>query len=523
MGWWSAYFFAKLFLFAGGYIAFSPWLNLAFAIFTALPPQNPRQAFTKNLVAVPIGVILLYHDSWLPPITRVLAQTQNLAAFSIPYLLELLGRFINWMVLLQLAVLVVVYVFAKRKLRLSTFVFIAIFAIILLPNGMPWFRSDIAPAAVAATGVQRGVAPQIDARNMRPEALEAHLQEFYAKEAQRQVRFPKFSADEQPYDVIFVHACSLSWDDLDAAEHANDPLLKRFDVLFTAFNSAASYSGPAAIRLLRGNCGQTTHKSLYEAAPRECLVFDGLQDAGFEPQWVMNHDGHFGDFFADVREPARGAFPIAAEVLKGARVAQYAFDESPIYDDYSVLSQWWQQRQKNPSSHVALYYNTISLHDGNRVAGKKDSSFKARLDKFTTDMQRFLDDVEKSDRRVIVIFIPEHGAAVRGDKRQIPGLREIPTPAITHVPVGIALLNATRDAKSTLQTIETPTSYLAVNELLSRLIAENPFAKSSLNLSSYTQNLPVTESVSENDGTVMLQIGRQYMMRTPDGDWSAWE
>jgi cellulose synthase operon protein YhjU len=522
MGWWSAYFFAKLLLFGGGYIGFNPWLNLAFALFTALPPQNARQVFTKNIIAVPLGIILLYHDSWLPPITRVLAQTQNLAAFSIPYLIELFGRFINWRVILELAVMLVVYTFAKRKLRLGTFVFLAIFAIILLPNGTPWFRSDVTSVA-AATGVDRTGTPQIDARNMRPDALEAHLMDFYTKEGQRQVRFPTAPPDDRPYDVIFVHACSLSWDDLEAVERSSDPLLKRFDLVFTAFNSAASYSGPAAIRLLRGNCGQPTHKQLYEATARECLVFDGLQDAGFAPQWLMNHDGHFGDFFADVKEKSRGAFPVETVSTKGVRVAQYAFDDSPIYDDYAALSRWWTQRLANPASHVALYYNTISLHDGNRVANKADSSFKARLIQFSSDMSRFMDDVQRSGRRAIIVFVPEHGAAVRGDRRQIPGLREIPTPAITHVPVGIALINATREPSSAPQEIGTPATYLAVNELLSRFIADNPFTKSSLNLSPYTQNLPPTDSVAENDGTVIMQIGRQYMMRTPDGDWSAWD
>jgi cellulose synthase operon protein YhjU len=523
MGLWSAYFFAKLLLFGGGYIGFSPWLNLAFAAFTALPPQNARQRFTKNIIAVPLGIMLLYRDSWLPPITRVLTQTENLAAFSLPYVVELLGRFVNWKVILQLIVLLIIYAVARRKLRLGTFVFIAIFAVILLPNGIPFVNTDVASPASAATNGSRANVEQIDARNMRPAALEQHLSEFYAKEQSRQVRFAPVALDDQPYDIVFIHACSLSWDDLEAVQHDDTSVLKRFDIVFSSFNSAASYSGPAAIRLLRGNCGQTPHKQVYEPAPRECLVFDGLQDAGFQPNWLMNHDGHFGDFFADVRDPARGAFPGAAEDLRGVRVAQFAFDQSPIYDDYAVLSRWWNKRGANSASHVALYYNTISLHDGNRVSGKSDSSFGARLTQFTRDIDRFMDEVKRSNRRAIIVLIPEHGAAVRGDRRQIPGLREIPTAGITHVPVGIALINATREPQSPQQTIDSSTSYLAVNELLSRFIADNPFAKSALNLSPYTQGLPATDSVAENEGTVIVQIGEQYMMRSPGGEWSAWD
>jgi cellulose synthase operon protein YhjU len=524
MGLWSAYFFAKLLLLAGGYIGFHTWLNLAFAAFTALPPQNKRQRFAKNLVAVPLAIVLLYHDSWLPPLTRVVAQLQNLAAFSLPYLLELAGRFINWQVVLALIVLLAVYCVAQRKLRLSTFVFIAIFGVMLFPKGLPSWRSEAAPLSAnslaASPGAMRA-APEIDPRNMRPEALDALLSQFEAKEQQRQVRITVLTPDEVPYDILLLHVCSLSWDDLQAAARSNDPLLERFDVMLTQFNSAASYSGPAAIRLLRGNCGQPTHKQLYEAPASECLIMDGFQAAGFQPQWLMNHDGHFGDFFTDVR--GRGGLTQALEDTGGVRVAQYSFDDSPIYDDYALLSRWWQKRRASSATHSVLYYNTISLHDGNRVAGSKDSSFAARLSRFSSDVGRFLDDLTRSGRRAIVVLIPEHGAAVRGDRRQIAGLREIPTPGITRVPVGIALVNAKLAPGQEQQRIEAPLSYLGISELLSRFVADNPFAKSELSLSDYTQNLSQTEAVAENDGTVMMQIGRQYMMRTPDGAWSSWD
>src|SRR5258708_13708061 len=103
MGLWSAFFFAKLMLYADGYIDFSPWLNLGFAVFTALPPKNARQRFAKNLLAVPLGILLLYHDSWLPPIARALSQAQNRRSFTLPFLWELLGRFLTRTVLPQLA------------------------------------------------------------------------------------------------------------------------------------------------------------------------------------------------------------------------------------------------------------------------------------------------------------------------------------------------------------------------------------------------------------------------------------
>jgi cellulose synthase operon protein YhjU len=520
MGLWSAYFIAKLLLYAGGYIGFNPWLNLLFAIFTALPPQNARQRFTKNVIAVPLGIMLLYHDSWLPPLARVLEQTHNLAAFTPEYLWELFLRFLNWKLLLAAVVLVFVYALARRKLRLSTFVFIAILVVLLRPDNPMPLEPALANATVPQAARQNSQAA-IDPRNLREEALEGMLTDFYEKERLRQVRFAPLPGDDAPYDIVILHVCSLAWDDLNFVGDDNDPLLHRFDIVFDEFNTAASYSGPAAIRLLRGNCGQTPHRQLYESAKSDCLLIDGLQRVGFEPEWLMNHDGHFGDFFNDVR--THGAFPVEPEPPTGIKVVQHGFDGSPIYDDYGVLSNWWSKRLADPAPRVVLYYNSISLHDGNRVgADKRPASYGGRLEKFSSDIRQFMDDMEASGRRAIVLFVPEHGAAVRGDRRQIPGLREVPTRAITHVPVGVRLINTSPGAMKVRQRIEAPVSYLALNELLARLLADNPFAKSDLQLGSYTQNLPRTESVAENEGTTVMQIGDQSLVRMPDGEWTPW-
>jgi cellulose synthase operon protein YhjU len=520
MGWWGAYFFAKLLLYAGGYIDFDVWWNLLLAAFTALPASNDRQRLTKNMIASVVSVVLLYHDSWLPPVARVLSLAGDVADFSPLYMAELLGRFINIKVIADLALLLAVYALLKRKLRMSTFVFIGIAAVMVAPGLMSRVQA-ISQNGVAVNAAGAATMPtEMDLHTLDSAALEQKVTAFYNSEQQRQVRFARVGDDATPFDIILLHVCSLSWDDIDDVGARNDALLKRFDITFTDFNSAASYSGPAAIRLLRGNCGQVPHKQLYQAAQRDCLVMDGFQDAGFTPQWVMNHDGHFGNFFADVHE--RGGMPVQLEDSSGATVAQHSFDGTPVYDDYSVLSRWWQQRLQNPAKRVALYYNTISLHDGNRVVDG-DSSYARRLASFTDDIERFLDQIQRSGRHVVVVFIPEHGAAVRGDKRQIQGLREVPTPAITHVPVGVMLINVHRDAGQTALNVNTPVSYLAVNELLSRFMTDNPFAKTDLSLTGYVQNLQKTDSVAENEGTLMLSQGKQAMMRTPDGIWSRWD
>ena len=517
MGWWSAYFLAKLILYGMGYLDFNPWLNLAFAVFTALPPRNARQRLTKNLLAVPMGVMLLYHDSWLPPFTQAAAQLQNLRAFSPEYLWELAGRLISWKLLLELAAMLALYSLVRRKLRMSTFAVLGIVGVMVAPHVKVWPGASPAQAAAAPSRVALATAPI----NLSPDALNTRLQQFYTEQQKIRIRFPRVAAQDAPFDILILHVCSLAWDDLRALRLGPEALLGHFDLVLTHFNSAASYSGPAAIRLLRGTCGQTPESQLYDPADEGCFVMDGLQGAGFEPHWLMNHDGHFGNFFGDVHD--RGGLPAPLEDNTGATPAQQAFDGTPVYSDYSVLSRWWARRQTNPAPRLALYYNTISLHDGNHVlgAGHPDSSYAARFMLLSSDISRFLEDLRASGRHVIVVFIAEHGAALGGGRGQIQGLREIPTEAISRVPVALALVNAVRPAQVAQEKVDVPLSYPAVNELLSRLIASSPFDKPLTSLDTYSNALPQADFVAENNGTTVVQVETQYMMRSPDGAWSS--
>jgi cellulose synthase operon protein YhjU len=514
MGLWSAYFLAKLVLYALGYMDFSPWLNLALAIFTALPPGNARQRLTKNLIAVPLGILLLYRDSHLPPLPQAIQDLRNLSTFSAPYLLELAWRVVSWKLLLAAAVLAAAYSLAGRKLRLSTFAFLGILAVLVAPAGKYW--AVAAPQRTASVAV-RGQSAEVD---LAPAALDAQLTQFYAQQKQVRIRFAHPAADETPFDILFLHVCSLSWDDLRTIAVNPDGLFGRFDLVLTNFSSGASYSGPAAIRLLRGSCGETPEARLYDPAGEGCLVVSGLQDAGFEPQWAMNHDGHFGNFFADVRD--RGGLAVRLEDNTGAIPAETAFDGTPVYSDYSVLSRWWRKRQGNPAPRVVLYYNSISLHDGNRVVGGNhpDSSYGARFANFAGDITRFLELLRSSGRHVVVVLIAEHGAALAGDSRQIQGMREIPTAAIARVPVALALINAPRATSLPQSRIDAPASYPALNELLSRLIRHNPYAAPVTGFGEYVETLPQTPFVAENNGTTVMQAGSHFMMRAPDGGWT---
>ncbi|MDN7607214.1 cellulose biosynthesis protein BcsG [Burkholderia multivorans] len=514
MTFWNLYFILKFALFATGHLQPMWAANLVFALaLAASAPLRSRVArIVRQVAAVAIAVPLLARELHAPPLARLAEAAREVATFRADYWLEILPRLLPPMLLLTVAGVLIVYFVVNRWLRVATFVIAALIAMPLWQAGSRW-----ATRVAQATTAQGGAATA--ARAGQPEDYNAALATFRAQESQRQVAFGHLGSDPAAqFDVIVVHVCSLSWDDLDAAKLRNHPMLSRFDYLFTNFSTAASYSGPAAIRVLRASCGQEAHADLYKPAPQQCHLFAQLASAGYTVQSLLNHDGHFDNFLQVIRDNigVPGAPLVSNEA---APVAMHAFDGSAIKDDYATLANWYAQRA-SVAGPVALYYNTISLHDGNRVVGSaltSIDSYPQRAAKLMSDVDRLADLVAQSGRRAVIVFVPEHGAALRGDRNQVAGLREIPTPRIVHGPVGVRLVGFAGD-HGTTTVIDQPTSFLALAQLLSNLVSNSPF-KPGVTLAQYAADLPRTRMIGENEGTVTMQTAAGYAVKTPDGVW----
>jgi cellulose synthase operon protein YhjU len=516
LGAWNFYFLAKLLLFWKGSIGFHPLENLGLAAFLLVPLRSPAARRVRDWIAVPIGVCLLYYDTWLPPITRTLSQASLLADFRPVYLVELMGRFVSWPAVAMLIIAWTVYRIVALRVRVGLFVVAALLAMALTEHQ----RGIRAPAGTGATANEGRAASGSSTAEADPDNA---LRSFYSTESHRSVPFNKPAAGDTPFDLIFLHVCSIAWDDLRMMGLEHHPLWKRFDITLTRFNSAASYSGPAAIRMLRAACGQPSHTALYSPAAQGCYLMGNLKEVGFEPELILNHDGHFDDFIGVVRK--RGGLDVVPMALDGVAVAQHSFDDSPIYRDMGVLSRWLDMRRTNTAPRVAAYYNTMSLHDGNRLVGpdgklNSRDTYKLRLTRLLDDLDQFMQKLEGDGRRAVVALVPEHGAAMRGDKMQIPGLREIPSPAITLVPVGIKVIGPQVNRTGAPAYIDQPTSYLAVSYILSRMLDNSPFSTAGFTPAEYLSDLPATEFVAENEDTVTMRQGDGYLLRLGKEGWS---
>ena len=510
MGLWSFYFIIKAVLFYAGYINFHFFVNVAFAIALIFSHTHPRLLQIRRWVSIPIGIVLFYFDSQLPPLRNVIPKISQLLDFSYQYYIELLTRIVNWQVLLALLGSFAIYYLLSKKLRMSTIAVLAI-ASTLLP-----FKQNTNVFAYDASGQVIGVPSDAE--------LTESLDGFFIEEASRTTFTHTQRASGTPFDILVINVCSLAWDDLKYVKEEDNPLFKRFQYLFTSFNSASSYSGPSIIRLLRASHGQQDQRDLYKPAIEGSLLFNNLKAVGFDTQLALNHDGKYGDLLKEIR----GYGSLSAPMFDNKQSAPYlkGFDGSQVYDDYAVLSSWWDARMKSPKDRVALFYNTISLHDGNRALdGRLENSvetYSRRLRKLLDDVDRFYTKVNNSGRQAVIVFIPEHGAAIRRNKNEIVGMREIPSPNITNIPVGFLFTGNSATPINTKK-IEQPSSYLASSELISRLIAKPPFGANTSTQEAYLKNLPATRFVAENEDSVIMKFGASYFFRSNDINWNLFD
>lgn len=515
MGYWSIYFLAKLGLFYQNFIGFHWLQNLVFAIALLLPLANSRYQLIRKAIALPIGISLLYYDSWLPPISRAFSQAGKLSEFDRTYLFELIGRYIDFGVLAGLVTILISFLLLRHRLRFSTIALLAILSVPLVSVIGKTSHGIFSSAAQTA---------QDDAKSTVAQDPAAILKSFYATEHGKQVKFPSIADSATPFDVVFLHVCSLSLDDMDYVGEGNAPFFKRFDVVFSHFNSAASYSGPAALRLFHSNCGQLPHEQLYQNGAPRCNLFQNFKEAGFNVHGLLNHDGHFDQFANTVQ----GSAGVGAKLEDNhfAPIAMHSFDNTPILEDLPLLSKWWGQQIPSGKPKV-LYYNTITLHDGNRLANLTSNTsmetFKPRLDKLMSDFDQFINFLEARGKPVVVILVPEHGAALRGDKMQISGMREIPNAKITLVPAAVKLVGFKakyNNAPNRPLKIDRHMSYFALSTLLADFIADSPFTvEGGKPLAQRVQNLPSTPFVSENEDIVVMKIENKYQMKSSDGAW----
>lgn len=527
LGLWNVYFILKFALAHYEYLTLNLLYNGLLLLFILLPISNRALHLLRTVLALCGAIALVYSESWLPGPESIFSNAQNIAGFSVMYIAQLAIDFINVKMVAWAAVALLLYGLVKNWVRLSVFTVGYFLFLVFQPYYVSWKTQPVtqAPVEVAQTQTDEKEmlqqAAPADPSAITSETIEKWYTAFIDYEKDRRAEFPQgLSANDTPFEIILMNICSLSNDDLIAADLMNHPVMSQFNIRFDHFNSATSYSGPATLRLLNAVCGQVDHDTLYDGRRPECEIMNRLDQLGYRQHLYLDHQGQYDNYLQTLRDKAGLMAPL--ESTGKYPLLYMAFDDEEIANDLSVMRDWMRKTAQDKSSnrHVTLF-NFISLHDGNRLPRHgRWEEFKPRAVRFLNDLQTFMKELERSGRKVMLVVVPEHGAAVRGDRIQAPRLRDIPSMRITEVPLMVKFFGI-KDLPQEPIHVTGNTSYLAMSTLIGRVLASNYFGADggSVPLEDLVRDLPETNPVSENGQSVVLTYRGNDYIRQKGGEW----
>lgn len=525
LGLWNVYFIAKFALAHYEYLTLNFLYNGLLLLFILLPLKNRFLRLVRTGLALIAAIALLYSESWLPGPDSIISNAQNIAGFSAMYVAQLIVDFVNVKMVIWGIVIVLAYLLIKNWVRLTVFTLGYFICLVLQPYYVAWTTKPAVEQNVEVVAQNEPSQPQqetnADPSAITSETIDKWYTAFLDYEKGRRAEFPQgLSANDTPFEIILMNICSLSNDDLLASDLMNHPVLSEFNIRFDHFNSATSYSGPATLRLLNAVCGQVNHDSLYDGRRPECEIMNRLDQLGYRQHLYLDHRGQYDNYLQTLRDKAGLMAPLESTAKYPVRYM--AFDDEEISDDLAVLRDWQRKtsRDKETKRHVTLF-NFIALHDGNRLPRhSRWEEFKPRAIRFLNDLQTFMHELERSGRKVMLIVVPEHGAAVRGDRIQAPRLRDIPSMRITEVPLMVKFFGIKNMPTEPIH-VTGPTSYLAMSTLIGRVLSLNYFGADggSVPLEELVRDLPETNPVSENGQSVVLTYRGNDYIRQKGGEW----
>ncbi len=501
MTFWYWYVLAAAALSFSGYITLNILLALLLAAlvhvqFHFLASKKRVLTGLKAAVTAAAALALLWRESFLPPASTLVSFLANPATRpSTEYIVQFIRQSINFQMLAAAIVLfaAVYLVYRKKPFQLALSVYFIL--------GLAWIMQP--KQSIADLGAAT------------PEA-------FYKKESSRVLEFPQPSNNAPPFDVIILHICSLSWMDIKDSGSDIIPFFSKFDYVFTNFNSATGYSKIAAMHVLRSPCGQVPAPQFFTGAGAGCYLMDDLRKDGYKTYTIFSHDGKYDDFIGEVQKYGHADAPLG---IAGLPVKYHMFDGTALYADNAALDKFWKARQASGAPRAALYYNTVNLHIGTHKAngsrGRDEAAdYKERLAEMTKEMEEFFSEVESSGRNAVVIFVPEHGAALTGTKMQAKDVREIPLPPIVVVPAAVRLIGKGFYADRKPQVITKPASLQALAWLIAEFLKNDPYTKEARKPETVASEIPATDFLAENYNSAVMKAGFGYIYKIKGGNWT---
>ncbi len=500
---WNAFYIFKQGLCFLGFIGFSYPLNILAFCLCGVHFGNKLMERVRALISCLTSLALLYHDSFLPGIEQMMAQRDNITQFSLSYVLEFIAGFVNVRMLIAIPVCFLLMYFVSRVIRGCTLVFMG-FMVLFGVEGSDFQRlTSQQDGVIASERFLKDRSLDVDGMlaqrgSFTRSNLSSYEKQFYENEALRTVSFA--ASPVNAFSIVFITADGLSNDDLSTLNAHSHAVLQRFDLHLDNFNAVSVSEPELSARLFSSICGQR-HSDSYaneQSLNEKCSLPMTLARAGLSSVVLFDDAGKSTEFKKTAA--GFGIDPGAVQAISGEDSTRAMFDLS-----LDLL--------RDQSSRAIFMRFSQSLQNSNKAVA---------MAAFLANLNIFLDRLEYTGIRSLIVLMPGTGGS--SSDITLRSFQNIPSDKRCLGSVFFRLSSLPH--ANEIYHVRENVSYLAVAEVISRIISMDPYAEDALiSAQSLTDELPRTAFVGEDHGArFMLFRNRRFSVAEADSDaWISFE
>ncbi len=517
---WNGFYLFKIALYTLALIDFNLPLNLTLFIALHAHLKKPK---LNRLYSILMGVLclaLLYHDSYLPSLKQVLAQKSNLTGFSLSYVIEFITDFINPLQLLALVAAILFIRLASRYIRGSAIVLIC-FALSSCINSESLIKTFSEDNSIRAR--QNFLTMDKDLSEHRESFNNVSINRFYEdflkKERKRSIAFPKeLKADQRPFNIVVLSLDNVSNSDLSLFEDNDVSVLKRFNLYLTGFNTATTDFNEAKLRLFESVCGQKERALLLDSKDSRCALSGRLSALGYSVAAFFNSRRDLNTLRSYLTAHTDFSALINPNTDLGKAMYRGA-DQLEIYNDEDIFRGYLKFAHSR-THHIFAYIHSASLLNGNAFRGR-EVSYRDRLTTLLDKIDRFIVALDNSEKPTLLVMLPTAGAALKSDRTQLKGMRNIPSDSLTTGSIMVRFCGMKYPPVTVAS--DAPVSYQAIAYIISKALSDNIYKEDiPLSLEAFTEDIPLTTPVSENEHSIFIKYLSRFFYKNKDEDtgWS---
>lgn len=511
---WNGFYIFKILMYFFLLIDFNLPLNtMLFAATHAHFQRRRIQKYYRIIIAI-LCLALLYHDSYLPSIKQIIAQRSNLTGFSLSYIAEFMLDFINFKLIGMFALAIVLVKTASLYLRGTTCVILC-FILTQFVSSDTLLKNFTKESNVTVNTnfilknkdliAQRGTFNNTN--------LNRYLEAFTKKEDSRSIEVSySLESSFEPFNIVLFTIDNVANQDL-STFNANDVYaLKRFNLYLTGFNSVTTDFNESKLRLFQSICGQKKQDILLDKRNDKCSLLKMIEQLGYDTVAFFNSQKELNTIADKIGKYTHFPDNINPYVTK-PRVLYKGTDRKDIYNDEDIFNSYI--RYVGSSDLLSFAY----IHSSSLLNGNKDNNFEVSYEEKLTSLlvriNKFMDRLDELGKPTLFIMVPTAGAALKGDKTQLKGMRAIPSDNITNTTVMIKFCGI-KNAPQTVS-LNDPVSYQSIAYIIAKSVSSNVYSeKYPLSLEAFSEDIPRTELVGETDSHYFIKYKNKYFYKTTE-------